>query len=187
MKKTALMVAEGCEEGEALTIADILRRAEITCDLVGLTSREVTGAHGITIRCDRVFEGDLDEYEMVILPGGYGGADALRDNSAFQRVLKKMDSEGKYIAAICAAPEALYKAGLLNGRRYTCYPTIRKRITGAVYTGEPTEQDGNIITGKGPAMAWAFAYKLADVLGADSTAVKNRMVYFNAFDVKEDH
>lgn len=187
MKKTAVIAAPGCEEGELLTIADILRRAEVCCEMAGLKDMEVTGAHGITIRCDRVLGEDLTEYDMIILPGGYGGAEAMGNDESLRNILKEMNRQGKYLAAICAAPEVLFKAGLLAGKKYTCYPSAAERIDGGIYTGRPVEQDGNIITGKGPAMAWAFSYHLADVLGADSMAVKKRMVYFNAFDEKEEN
>jgi len=186
MKKTAVIFAPGCEEGEALTIVDIMRRAELPCDMVGLESLEVTGAHGMTMLCDKVMDETVKNYDMVVLPGGYGGADAMRDNETFQSVLKQMHAEGKYIAAICAAPVALDKAGLLEGKQFTCYPSTAEKISSGTYLDQKVVVDGNIVTGQGPAIAWAFAYKLVDVLGGDSLTVKKRMVYFNAFDVKED-
>ena len=186
MKTTAVIFAPGCEEGEALTIVDIFRRAELPCDMVGLESIEVTGAHGITMLCDKAMDDTLVDYDMVVLPGGYGGADAMRDNNQFQAYLKAMNQSGKYIAAICAAPIALDKAGLLQGKNYTCYPATAEKISTGTYLDQKIVIDGNIITSQGPAMAWAFAYKLVDVMGGDSLTVKKRMVYFNAFDAKED-
>ena len=90
------------------------------------------------------------------------------------------------IAAICAAPAVLNEAGILEGRTWTCYPGVADQISAGTYTAEKFVIDGSLLTAKGPAMAWAFAYKIADLLGADSLSVKKRMVYFNAFDVKED-
>ena len=79
MTKVAVICAPGCEEGETLTIVDILRRAEIACDMVGLGALEIAGTHHIAMRCDTTFDGSLDAYDMVVLPGGYGGSDAMRD------------------------------------------------------------------------------------------------------------
>ena len=177
------LVAKGCEEGEALTIADIFRRCELTCDLIGLDTMTVTGDHGIEIACDGVLSDGFD-YDMIILPGGYEGVDHMKESALLMDTLKKMNQEGRWIAALCAAPSVLDECGLLEGKTYTCYPTV------ATKSGNRTEDtvvvDGNILTGKGPALAWAFAYKAADLLGADSLTVKKRMVYFNAFDVKEE-
>ena len=186
MKKVAVMIAPGCEEGEALTIVDIMRRAEIECDMVSLEGKEVTGAHDITMMCDvSMKESDMN-YDMVVLPGGYGGASAMKDNDDFQKTLKDMNKESKWIAAICAAPIALDRAGVLDGKTFTCYPTTAEKISSGTFVDEKVVVDGNLVTSQGPATAWAFAYKCVDVLGGDSLTVKKRMVYFNAFDAKED-
>ena len=89
MKKVALIVAGGCEEGETLTICDILRRAEIHCDMVGLGGRTISGTHGITMRTDTESDGSLDAYDMVVLPGGYGGSDAMRDHDGLIKALRE--------------------------------------------------------------------------------------------------
>lgn len=184
MTKAALIIAEGFEESEALTIADILRRAKIECDLMGL-AQEVTGGHGMTVRCDKVLSEELTGYDMVILPGGYEGSDNMRSCEPLIGMLKKMDAEGKYVCAMCAAPIVLERAGLLEGRKYTAYVGYGEKIHQGTYLEDIVVQDGNLITSRGPATVYAFAYHLVDVLGGDSLAVKNRMVYFNAFDVKE--
>ena len=184
--KTAVIFAPGCEEGEALTIVDIFRRAEIECDMIGLDQKDITGAHQITMRCDKVLGEDLKDYDMVILPGGYEGTDAMAAHAGLKASLQEMNRQGKYIAALCAAPEVLDQAGLLEGRKFTCYPTVAEKIRSGIRTDAVIAEDGNIITGKGPALAWAFAYRLVDVLGKDSETVKNRMVYYNAFDAKEE-
>lgn len=186
MKKTAVIIAPGCEEGEALTIVDIFRRAELHCEMAGLCAIQITGAHGITMMCDRIADETLREYDMIVLPGGYEGTDAMAGDETLLSVLKDMDKDAKLIGAMCAAPCVLDKAGILRDRRFTCYPGVRDKITSGIYVNEKTVRDENIITGQGPAMAWAFAYRLVDALGGDSLTVKKRMVYFNAFDVKED-
>ena len=186
MTKAAVIFADGCEEGEALTIVDIFRRAEIQCDMVGLGSDEITGAHDIVMRTDKILNEDLKDYDMVILPGGYGGAAAMRDCGELIGYLQEMNQAGKKIAAICAAPIALERAGLLDGKKFTCYPSTGETIHSGTRLNDKIVVDGNLITSQGPATAYAFAYKCVDELGGDSLTVKKRMVYFNAFDVKED-
>ncbi|MBO6047126.1 MAG: DJ-1/PfpI family protein [Erysipelotrichaceae bacterium] len=178
--KVGLITAQGCEESEVLTIADILRRAEFTCDLVGVDSDEITGTHHVTMKTDTILNEDFD-YDMIVLPGGYGGRDAMLESETLLKVLKDMDDKGRYIAAICAAPEVLDKAGLLEGRKLTCYPGVKERIHHGINTQEAIVVDGHMITGKGPAFAYQFAYKLVDILGGDSLTVKKRMSYFEAF------
>lgn len=185
MRTASVILAEGCEEGEALTIIDILRRCEIDVKATGLDKEEIKGAHDIVIRCDEVLSEESDP-DVVILPGGYGGVDAMKESELLRRILTKRNDEGKLIAAICAAPTALDAYGLLEGKTYTCYPTVAGECRHGNCVSEKMVSDGNLITAKGPALAYAFAYKIADALGADSLSVKKRMVYFNAFDVKED-
>ena len=182
MKKAAVIFAAGCEEGEALTIVDIFRRAQLECAMIGLDADRITGAHGITMRMDAVLDDSLAQFDMVVLPGGYGGAAAMRESGLLISLLRQMDQEGKMIAAICAAPTVLDKAGLLEGRSFTCYPTTAPSIHSGNYLNQIIVVDGNLITSQGPATAYAFAYRLVSLAGADALAVQNRMVYFNAFD-----
>ena len=185
MKKTAIILGNGVEEGEVLTIADIIRRANFTCDLVGL-EKTITGGHHITIMCDQVLNESIKDYDMIILPGGYGGVDEMCKSPLLLSILQDMYKAGKYVTAICAAPIVLEKAGVLEGKKWTAYRGYEEKISMGTFVDEKVVIDGNLITSRGPATCYAFAYKLVDVLGGDSLAVKKRMVYFNAFDVKED-
>lgn len=186
MTKVAVLVAPGFEEGETLTIVDILRRASIECDMIGL-SEEVTGGHDITVRCDKVLYPTLaEDYEMVVLLGGYEGAVNLRDSEQVIAILKEMQHTDKYIAAMCAAPIVLERADLLENKNYTAYVDYDKKIASGHYKEDIVVVDGKLITSRGPATAYAFSYALVDILGGDSAAVKARMVYFNAFDHKGD-
>lgn len=125
---------------------------------------------------------DLKDYNMVVLPGGYGGADAMGNSEELLRLLRQMDSQRKYIAAICAAALVLDKAGLLGSRNFTCYPTTALKIHSGNRLDDKIVIDGNLVTSQGPATAYAFAYKLTELMGGDALAVQNRMVYFNAFE-----
>ncbi len=185
MAKVAVIVAPGCEEGETLTIVDVFRRAEVACDMVGLDSDEIAGTHGVTVRCDTVFDGSLIAYDMVVLPGGYGGSAAMRDHEGLIAALKQADAAGKWICAICAAPEVLGRANLLADKTFTCYPTVLERVENpGTWIDQTIVRDGNMVFGQGPAVAYEFSFALLETLGVDPEPVKNRMVYYNAFDVE---
>ena len=126
MKKAAVMLAPGYEEGESLFVVDIIRRGGFTCDAIGLESLQVTGCNGITAVADKVFDGSLEGYDLVVLPGGMPGAANLAANDALIEAVRKMADEGKLVASICAGPMSLDRAGLLDGRRFTCFPTRRR-------------------------------------------------------------
>lgn len=186
MKRAAVMIAPGFEEGEALTIIDIIRRAEIPCQAVGLGDMTVTGAHQITMRCDRVLSMDVSEFDMIVLPGGIPGATNLRDSDLLMDVIRKMDSEGKYVCAMCAAPIALERAGVLEGKNFTAYVGYDEKIKAGKFLEDEVVVDKNVVTSRGPATAYAFGYKLAELLGGDVEAVKKRMLYDHAFNKRRE-
>ncbi len=170
MKKSiAVLLADGFEEIEALAPADVWRRLGFDVILTSINATvQVTGAHGVRILADTVLNdikpGSLD---AVILPGGMPGSKNLRDEDRVLQLVRTMAAEGKIAAAICAAPIVLEKAGVLNGVRYTMYPGFEAEMSSAP-TGNLTEVCGNIITGKGPGAAFAFASCVAKALGADA-------------------
>ena len=185
MKKVAVIVAPGFEEGETLTIVDIIRRANIQCDMFGF-DKIVEGGHHIQVKCDNIINQDIIDYDMVVLPGGYGGVDHMKNSEQLISLLQEMNQQKKYICAMCAAPIVLEKANLLIDKQFTAYQGYDQKIKQGHYLQDKVVINDNIVTSRGPATAYAFAYKLVDLLGGDSLAVKKRMVYFNAFDVKED-
>ena len=182
MKKAAVIIAPGFEESETLTIADILRRAHIDCRLVGLDNI-VEGGHGIVIRCDEILSDDVCDYDIIILPGGYGGVDAMLASDHLIDVLQQMSKNNKFICAMCAAPVVLEKAKLLQGKNFTAYKGYDQKIRQGHFCYDKIVIDGHLATSRGPATAYAFAYKLVELLGKDALPVKNRMLYFNAFQV----
>lgn len=186
MKRAALILARGFEESEALSVADILRRAGLTCELVGLEETEVEGAHGISVRCDRILDGDVTDYDMIILPGGYGGVERMKGSEELLALLQEMNRKGRYVSALCAAPSVLAEAGLLEGKYYTAYRECDPEVSRGNYVKKPVVVDENLLTGMGPAMAYAFAYRAAKLLGGDSRAVKERMLYSHSFREEEE-
>ncbi|MGT2715774.1 DJ-1 family glyoxalase III [Streptococcus respiraculi] len=177
MKKVAVILANGFEEIEALTPVDVLRRASMECDMVGLTGLEVEGSHGIKVQADRVFDGDLSAYDMVVLPGGMPGSVNLRDHAGLIAALQAVAGQDTYVAAICAAPIVLEKAELLKERRYTCYPGQEETISSGRHVTETVVIDGNIVTSRGAGTALDFAYQLVDLLGGDGDSLARAMVY----------
>ena len=182
MAKVAVILAEGFEEIEALTVVDVLRRANITCHMVGFEDR-VTGSHAIQVQADRVFDGDLSDYDMIVLPGGMPGSAHLRDNEQLIAELQKCEQVGKKVAAICAAPIVLNRAGLLKDKEFTCYDGVQEQIADGHYRKETVVVDGHLITSRGPATALAFAYNLVEQLGGDADALREAMLYRDVFGI----
>lgn len=177
MKKAAVILAPGFEEGEAVNVIDILRRAGVACESVGLERKQVTGSHNITLLCDRELAMDVSGYDMIVLPGGLPGAVNLRDSRLLMEVIREMDRAGRFVCAVCAAPIALEQAGVLEGRTWTAYPGYDEKIKAGTFCGDEVVVDGNVITSRGPATVFAFAYRLAEALGCDVSELKEKMLY----------
>jgi len=175
MASVLVPLAQGCEELEAVTIVDLLRRAGIEVITAGLDKQSVRASRGVVLVPDVSLDTALErEYDMVVLPGGLPGADHLKDDSRIIDLLKKMAVAGKYTAAICAAPRVLAHAGLLGGRRATSYPGTLE--PDALQTLDYLEQavvvDGKVITSRGPGTAMDFALELIETLvGREKRAV----------------
>ena len=167
MSKVLVPLANGFEEIEAVSIIDVLRRAEIEVVVAALDSNKlVTGANGIKIEADTsVPNVDTESLDMVVLPGGWGGTHALADDANIQRILQEMDAKGKEIGAICAAPFALNKAGVLK-EKYTCYPSVENDIDKPGYMGDAAMvvEDANVMTSRGPGTALCFALSIVKKL-----------------------
>lgn len=171
MASVLIPLAEGCEELEAVTIIDILRRAGIEVVAAGLTGNNITCSRGTVICPDTSLDEALKkDFDMVVLPGGLPGADNLEKDPRIRELLLKMANSGKFTAAICAAPKVLASAGLLDGSHATSYPGFidKMDIPGMQYSNDPVVQDGKIITSRGPGTAMDFALHIIEVLsGAD--------------------
>lgn len=170
--KALIFLADGFEEIEALTAADYLRRLDIDAKLVSIYDRtEVEGASGIKVLADTVLkDADTDSADALIIPGGLPGATNLRDDERVIDAVKSAYEKGKITAAICAGPSVLQKAGIMEGKKATCYPGFEEEVGDAVHTGKNVEKDGNIITGKGPYLAGDFAIEIARALLGDEKA-----------------
>lgn len=157
--------AEGFEEIEALTIVDVLRRAEIKTEMISITNqREVVGAHNISVITDNFIDSiDLNNADILILPGGMPGATNLSKHQILQNALIHQNALSKNIAAICAAPFILGDLGILINKDATCYPGYEKYLKGANVTNKQVTISKNIITGNGPGAALAFSYAIVEL------------------------
>ena len=175
MPTVLIPLAEGCEELEAITIIDLLRRAEIEVVTAGIAPGPVKASRGVVITPDATLDEALTrDYDMIVLPGGLPGADYLDKDPRIHAALKRQAAAGKAVGAICAAPKVLANAGLLNGRKATSYPGVLDKmgLADVTVTGEPVTRDGNILTGRGPGPAMDFALAIIEMLSGAATRDK---------------
>jgi len=171
MSKVLVPLAMGFEEIEAMTIIDILRRAEVEVVIAGLGKKQVIGAHGVKVQTDAHIEDmSSSNFDMIVLPGGLPGATNLQKDKTVQNLLKEFDKQNKSIGAICAAPIALESAGVLK-ENYTCYPSFESNIREEGYiSNQDVVDDENVITSRGPGTAMAFGLAIVAKLCGDDKA-----------------
>ncbi|HCB13739.1 MAG TPA: DJ-1 family protein [Gammaproteobacteria bacterium] len=158
-------LAQGCEELEAVTIIDLLRRAGAGVTVAGLEDGPVTASRGVVIMPETTLEAVLDQdFDLIVLPGGLGGAQRLEADRRISALLRRMTEQGRYVAAICAAPKVLASAGLLENREVTAYPGILDDQAGVRLSSAAVVRDGTFITSRGPGTAMDFALTLIETL-----------------------
>ncbi len=170
MAKVLVPLANGFEEIEAVTIIDVLRRGGVEVTTASLNSDEqVHGSNGITVLANTLIQYvTSDDFDMIVLPGGIPGAEHLRDDTRVQALLKEFDEKGKTVGAICAAPIALYSAGVLKDE-YTCYPGYEQVIKNSDFKDEKVVESKNILTSRGPGTAICFALEIVKKLVGEET------------------
>ncbi len=167
MASALVPLAQGCEELEAVTIIDLLRRAGIEVVTAGLDDRPVKASRGVTLIPDTTLDAITSQaFDMVILPGGLPGADYLDQDPRIREQLSRVIEGGGYAAAICAAPKVLANAGMLAGKQATSYPGVLDRmdLPQVEVDLKPVVRDGQIITSRGPGTAMDFALELIELL-----------------------
>lgn len=172
MKRVLVLLAKGFEEIEALSVVDVLRRGGLVCDMCSLEGNHVLGTHNIEVKANTTIENlDSDnEYDAVVLPGGLPGAYNLRDDNRVKELVQRYNKDGKIVAAICAAPEALESFGILDNKNCTSYPGFIQDKNKVIYIEDKTVVvDGNIITSRGPATAIEFSLEILKQLGYENS------------------
>lgn len=175
-----IVLGTGFEEMEAVVPCDLLRRAGVDAKFVGIGSLEVTGSRGIAVKADCLeTEARWDEAEMIVLPGGLGGVSSILGSAVVMEAVKKAYAEGKFIAAICAAPTILAKLGFTDEKRACCYPGMEGEMGTARMESLGCVRDGRIITGRAAGAAFDFGLALIEALcgKAVSQQVAAEVVY----------
>jgi len=177
MTKVAVLLAPGFEEMEALAPVDLLRRADFEVELIGL-EEYVTGSHGITVKADKIISESFADYDLIVVPGGQPGATNLRNDNRVINALKANYNNGKKVAAICAGPIVLDKAGILTEKEYISFPGTEDEIkTGRRLEEAIIVKDGNVLTARGAGAAYEFGLALVDWLGGDAKALSEDIQY----------
>ena len=169
-----LFLADGFEEIEALTQVDYLRRAGVDVVTVGLNGEYACGTRKIIVKADTVLEkvDYTSDVEMVILPGGLGGMNAMKSNEKVCSIVKKAESDGKYVTAICASPTIFAHLDMVKGKKCVCYPGMEDELiaAGGIYVNEPVVTDGKIITARAAGASEEFSFELIKVLKGEEVA-----------------
>ncbi len=176
-----ILLATGFEEIEAIAPCDLLRRAGIPAAFVGVSGKTVAGSHGIPVTADLTLgELDLTALDMIVLPGGLEGVKNLAASREAMDAVRFAYDNGKWVAAICAAPSLLAELGITDGRAAVCYPAgpIEAKMSKAKLQALPTVQDGRVITGTSAGCAVPFGLKLVEALKGPeaAAAVKDEIV-----------
>jgi protein deglycase len=163
MTNVLVTLAPGFEEIETITVVDILRRAGARLTLAAIVPGVIDGSRGIKIVPDEKLETVIDKkFDLIFLPGGQPGTDNLKNELRVDKLLQKMQDQGKYICAICTAPIILQKAGILKDRSMTCHPSIKSQFD--TYTDNRVVIDGKIITSQSSGRTMELALKLVEIL-----------------------
>lgn len=177
MSRIAVLMAEGYEEGETLTIVDILRRAGLTCDTFYFGDKLVKGMHGIYVEGDKPFGEEVKAYDMVVLPGGRPGGQNLKENPDVIAMVQYFNRNNKYIAAMCSGTVVLSDAKVIEGKEVTGYVGYAEKLIGGIFKDQVVVADQNLVTSQGPATPYPFAYKIAEIFGKDTSALREKMLY----------
>ncbi len=174
--KALVPIASGCEEMEAVIIIDTLRRADWNVTAVGLTAGTIEASRGVKLVPDTTWDQiNPADFDVLLLPGGMGGTMALCQHVGVQQAIREFDAKGKWVGSICAAAMALNEAGILAGKKFTCYPGVEQQLPANVQpVNETVVVDGHLITSQGPGTAFEFALKLIEECSCPNIAASVR-------------
>lgn len=165
MAKVLIPLAQGCEELEAVTIIDVLRRSGIEVITAGLDTQPIRASRGVMLVADTTLDAAMQiDFDMIVLPGGQPGTNNLKADMRIIQLLQHMYAEGKFVCAICAAPSVLATAGLLDGKRATSFPGALDAFHNVARQSLAVVEDGKLITSRGPGTAMDFALALVEHL-----------------------
>ncbi len=175
------MLADGFEIAEATLPIDILKRARVEVVTVSITGAEiVTASNGVRVVADTLLaDATLADGDMLFLPGGMPGSKNLAQCAPLADIIRQYVADGKWLAAVCAAPMVYGRMGLLQGLKATCYPGFEGDLIGATPLQQTCVRDGQFITGCGAGAGFALGREMAAVLVGEETAdaVLRQMMY----------
>ena len=169
-----VLLGTGFEEVEAIAPVDLMRRAGIEVQTVGITGKTVAGSHKIPVEADILPENmDLKSMDMIVLPGGLGGVASARASQAALDALRWGWEHDRFVAAICAGPTVLADLGIPDGKKATCFPGCEGQMGKAdMVPGAAALRDGKLITGTSAGCAIPFALELIKALKGSEAADK---------------
>ena len=180
MKTAYIFLADGCGEVEALTVVDILRRGKVDIKTVSITDKlQIISSHNITFNADMIIDDIKEKADMIILPGGIPGTPNLAACDKLTNMINEYNEEGRYLAAVCAAPSVYGNMGLLKGRKATCYPGYEDKLLGATPVTDKVVVDGHFITSRGMGTCVDFGLKLLEILEDSdvSESIAKKIIY----------
>ncbi|MDD2981592.1 MAG: DJ-1/PfpI family protein [Hespellia sp.] len=183
MKNVCVFLADGYEEIEALTVVDILRRAGIDTKMVSISDeKKVVSSHKIAVEADTTFDAmNFSETQMLVLPGGIPGTPNLQAHEGLTDLLKEFYANGKYIAAICAAPSIFGALGFLKGRKACSHSSREDKLEGATVVRDSVVVSDHIIMSRGMGTAIDFALKMVEILDGQEKAEEiSRAIHYHS-------
>jgi 4-methyl-5(b-hydroxyethyl)-thiazole monophosphate biosynthesis len=178
MNMVVVLMANGYEDIEAMSIIDVLRRGGVEVKTVGIGGKEVESTHQVKIMCDySQDEFEFEGMEMLVLPGGYEGVENLDKSNFVKEAISYAVDNDIWLGAICMAPSILGKLNLLDGKTVTSFPMAKEFLQNSIHTGKPAERDGKIITGQNPAGSIEFSFMLLEALKGEDYCIDLKKAY----------
>lgn len=180
MKKAAILISNGFEEGETMAVIDVFRRAGVRCDLVSAQDEVVESNTHVRVFADLMMDESLRDYDMLIVPGGSPHINTIPENAQAMDIIRAFYADPeKYLVGICSGPVVFSKGGLLKGRKVTSYPgeKYEKYFTDAEYSTDMIVVDDHLVTCRGPVTGFCLGFTLLDLLGEDGNKMRKRMLY----------
>ncbi len=168
-KRAIVVLADGFEEIEALAPVDLLRRAGLDVVMLGLTATDIRGSHSIVVKTDGLFDAFFQPFDALVLPGGPGHKNLLLSQKLLE-LIRSSFAKGVLCAAICAAPSVLGKAGILMGKKATCFPGYEDKLSGATFVEKKVVTDANVITSRGAGTSIEFGLEIITYLAGKEAA-----------------